>query len=477
MGNYHEVLWYIGSDYSGGRLVVYFTLTLCVSLWCAKTRSKNSIWLAGACGALICLMISTVLLSVIYIPIIGVFYFLAARIEGTRDFKRLLFCSGAGFAVTFLGLCLLHFSYTDSFWYLANSVTKATQFMGVNRRHNVSFWHGNPFNILAFVLGMLTLLDLLRRCVRQQHRGERFRLDYSIVLQLPNVLALIGMTAIEFGKDQELISNFGYFDHTIPLWFLALAGVFSEKLNSLSLRLCGLLVMLLFLGGLAILWCKYSFDLTFPFIVFSDGATQIFVSTVKYSLLIWCSFVFGGLSLLFCRAPILSAVAPTLTVLFCNTICMPRAGWYPIIPTESNFQRSLLTPEQNIEATVEWLRLVNEIDPDRKALLWFSWFTDQYGPLYRQFSAASHFWQMRLVNQTFPKLRRPIAEADSRPATIPSTGTILIMSSKRDAFEAANVAFLDAGRQLWLIKKIPFSYQGVSFSVYLCGVRSARAAE
>jgi hypothetical protein len=150
---------------------------------------------------------------------------------------------------------------------------------------------------------------------------------------------------------------------------------------------------------------------------------------------------------------------------------MPNNYSLPAVSTATHFDPNTFPPRDSLDATVAWLRIADEIDPDRKALLWYNRYGDAYGPVFRQFSAASHFWQERLVNEAFPALDTPIYDADARPATLPTQGKIFILSSESDVFVKARRAFEEKGRDLEWLDVRPFSYKTINFAVYACEVR------
>lgn len=475
MVTFNQVLGTIGTDYSAGRTMLYFTLALWAGIVSVKSDRRKSRTYALLCGVFISLMVSTNFLSIIYTPLLGLIYFMACIIERKRYFISASLLGASGFALGISAMCLFYFCYTGSFWYLASVFAKVTHVMGMNRVHNRTFLYGNPFNMLSFVLGAATIIEVIRLVVAVTFTNKSRRFDYGLALQLPNLVAIFMMWDLEIGWEQETMSNAGYYCHLAPLWFLALAGLFRKKLDSLSVRTFAVVTALLGVSAFTILYCKHAYNLFYPFILFSNGQTA-FLGTIAYSLLIWSVIILAGFSFLYTSDPVLSSFGPVIALIFCDFISMPNAFAAPVVPTTAHFDAASFPSGDSLNATVEWLRLADDIDHDRKALLWYNRYGDAYGAVFRQFSSASHFWQDRLVNESFPSLDDPVYDADARPPTVPVQGEIVIVSSEANVLAKARRAFEGKGRELSAVSVRPFSYKAIKFTVYLCEVSEMNPA-
>jgi len=87
------------------------------------------------------------------------------------------------------------------------------------------------------------------------------------------------------------------------------------------------------------------------------------------------------------------------------------------------------------DLTADWVRLMNRLDPERQAYLWYdsSGDCDQWSGL----AAASHYWQGRVFNERFPEAISPIGEIGIIEPSHLWGRRILIMTSREDLMAKA----------------------------------------
>lgn len=104
---------------------------------------------------------------------------------------------------------------------------------------------------------------------------------------------------------------------------------------------------------------------------------------------------------------------------------------------------------------------MNQEDPSRQRLLWYR-LDERLGYVFRNFSAISHLWQGRLVNEQLPLVVVPEAHWSGPTSILPRAGDELILLSEEvdEMFEQAQRSMRRIGLSLEIVRPISLKTSG-----------------
>ncbi len=388
-----------GHDYPDGRVIMCLAMTMnCISR-SASAASFRSCWLtlAGVCFAL---LVSTAFLGSIYAPVLYLWIIgLWRKAKRTISFPAVVMPI-VGFLAGIMLLCCIHYSYTGVFIYFANTLQKARHIAGQNRLFGWPVTRGifSSFALLPLLLiAYFPFVYVVRRFLLRQ------RLAFPWLYFLPNALAYALLLALQVVQHQETIRNICYFDHATPLVMLALAAVIHPFINRIS-RNAYLVLTLLYIAASLKAYTPDPTSIAFGFFPIVPGINT-------YALLLFLVFTIAELLLWIFHyrqnTTALLTMVVILTQLVWSTLYLPINA---VFLNPNSTSASVCSKTVAFNATVDWVRFIDQIDPRREAYLWYNSADAQAGTLCVSFSAASHLWQGRVLNEAFPKLDIPIGE-------------------------------------------------------------------
>jgi hypothetical protein len=418
---YRYTLISFGSDYTDGRVALYFLLALACAL-CAsrpKLSRMRTLLLLALSGAFAQMMVSTCLLAAALLPVV----FGAVLVVGPSlpmdPFKckimlRQVASAVLGFVAMFLIFCLIDKTfYGGDGFYLRNTFHKMFVFMGQNRVHTTAWRQQGGWLLLPLVAVPVGLAALLSFAWRNR---PLLSLDDRRGMQLIFLLATAPLPyavfiVFQFGFRQETLSNLFYFDFLTPLTFLLVGAMVYKPLSSLNSRDTVMAASGLLLLSVLILFHSHTHFRT----------VQQF--THRGSVYIIAAFLFVVLYLFFTTKTgrVGTIVAVTLVLVVTNFISAS-----PLFPSLFVTQGR----RANFTTVVRWVQLCDVIDPHRQAVVWYD-ISEPAGAAYMEMAAASHLWmEFGVLNEQFPNATNEDIKA--RLAASP-TRTLLLLSQKTEA--------------------------------------------
>jgi hypothetical protein len=243
---YRYTLISFGSDYTDGRVELYFLLALACALCASRPQLSRlrTLLLLGLSGAFAQMMVSTSLLAAALLPVIfGAVLIVGPSFSmGPFKFKimlRQVASAVLGFVIMFLIFSLIDKTvYGGDGFYLRNTLHKMFVIMGENRVRQPAWLQQGSWLLLPLVavpVGLISLLSIAwsnRPLLSLDDRRGMQLISLLATAPLPYAVFII----FQFGFRQETLSNFFYFDFLIPLTFLLVGAMVYRPLLSLNSR-------------------------------------------------------------------------------------------------------------------------------------------------------------------------------------------------------------------------------------------------
>ena len=443
---YQYFLIAVGGDYTDGRVILYYMAILFFISQSSLSQRHSALYMFLA-GAFLAFSVSTALLSVVYVPVICI-YILGKRYLSDKKLIDigLAIAFFIGFGLTIVTMCLVHYSYAGSYIYFWNTLEKAANFLNANRIHNqlrfgVFVWGVVlPFSAIAtgIVYGIRRLL-----------KGGDEPVNGMIVLAwVMNFTTLAILYYLELVRHQETVSNWSYLSQSIPVFFLGLASIIKLFIDEMPPSHLSILLIILLLTN------------TLAFYLFLYGKL--------FTVIMILCVAMGSAVFLLRNAAVLKLTVISILYVLINYhmgqgyILHPGLALTPIVTSRL----------MALEATVKWLELIKVIDPNRKAFLWYDANSKYIGHLFRQFSSASHLWQGRILNESFPQLDVPIGEVGVVDTNhlVDNHIPILVLTRENGLIDTSRTLFLARGILLVENSRWAFSFKDLCFEVIECHV-------
>ncbi len=446
-----ELLACIGNDYTEGRVVIFLMVALYFILRAVDLeihRQRLFLFLAGFAFAL---SVSTALLSMAYAPALAVLFFGKNRLNSGRfelvHLKNSLFCI-LGFFSCVLLLCAINFFYTGHFIYFSNTIVKAQHFLTIERAAAVISldwdWLALPLYGLAGALSIF---------VFGTFKSEDFFLFRKRILLLGIALItnFLFLGYLQLYRHQSAISDPYYFRQTLPLTFLTASGVFfAPWLNRISHS--------------AFVKSSMAF-LVLSFFAFWYTTTYHQRGIFFHDFTILRGAVFLAIFFLVSMAGQKLIPVGIMASFFFLFNLSPEATDH----IHKTTHLSKLIPSRKLAHTmaIQWVELMNRLDPERKAYLWYQRSANRH---WVDLSAASHYWQGRLYNEKFPSVGLPTGENNVvvNPDQLVKQ-PLIIMSPNHDLVLESQKNLLSINIRSTCSKGTDFIVEGKKyFEVYQC---------
>lgn len=452
-GGYQYLLLALGSDYTDGRVITYYCISLYVISLARRAAPRRAALLLVFAGGAYAGMVYTAILSATYLPVLVIQYVLAFGVEEgsllAQCVKRV-----ARFALWFLigilGTTLLlggvHYAYVGRAFFFENTIQKLLFFVGGGfSPPPAPYWL--PTAAWLVVPGAVAFASLYVLCefVAKQRRIRNIcaRCHERHVVALLNIVSLLIMLFIELVVNQWSLQLL-YFDQTLPITFLGLGALLGKReprgitltdLAAISLALVGSLYCLWALGNHQLTYTQARAALTR---VLDAGAYNVLGTlTVLTSLVIYLAHRHLGLRV----------IAIAYLLLF-NLYCFPTEyGVFLYGEREANLEypQSLNSSRKGLLATLELSKFLDSLDPERKCALWYAG-QGPYGQLFLQVNAVAYLNHSSLrINHDFPSLKNfggPLG-SEGRPPT--PNDQLLVLSPNQRASSLAETALREAG--------------------------------
>jgi hypothetical protein len=455
---YRYTLMAIGSDYTDGRVILYFLLGASFALGAAMYRATRAIhsratrWaLFFIAGLFAQMMVSTAVLSVTLLPfILG----LSAVTLTWNTGKQFVFTTMAQLAPIVMGffagaglLSLVNATiYGGTGFYAHNTIHKLLYVLGENRVsitdwHVIRSWLMVPLAIVS--LGIACSLWLIKN---NEHYLVTTAKGMALgVLVLAGVTTFLGYTVLQFAFHQETLSNPTYFNFVTPLVFLFAGALFFCLLEPLH-RSTVFMVFLAY-SGLSI--CLLS--------LFRYGGPSDF----KIALGCVC------LALLWVIYYRYDKASTKIAALCFLLIAVNYMSATPRFPT----QFSSVGRKANFLTVVEWVDLCNRLDKFRKAYVWYN-LKEPPGAAFLEMSSASHMWRSGgVINEEFPQINDEELARITSNIHIDGKANIFLFSQKDDAENIVVARLHDRNLKAVLLERKQLIWKDMPFIVYLFRVQ------
>ncbi len=420
-----------GSDYALGNVMIYYLLTIFLMLGSVAkedlprpvteaARERRWLFLAGVAFAM---CVSTAFLSSVYCVPLAVLYLGKRRLKDGRfqvtAVKNTLFPT-LGFISGVLLLCATHFTYTGNFVYFQGTFDKVTRYLSTGRASSSISYAKDWLAIPIYTLASLAALCLHRR-TRELVRGM------PLVIAMGSLSGLAMLIYLQVARNQASVSDPYYFSQTLPLTFVAMAGVLIRPwADGLSRKAFGRGAILL--AALNLAWFWYS--------TITPRHTFFMAEARPWTALL-VAVVMAGLILL--RKPALALAAIASLVMMINRNPQLADELFP----ERGRTADVPTRQVAMQLSMDWLKMMERVDPERKGFLWYDSAGEKSPRV--MLASVSHFWQLRVYNEHYPQLDIQIGE---HPTIMPEQlvrQPLIVMSDDRTTLDQARRSLRDRG--------------------------------
>ena len=451
----------LGSYYPLSMAIFYHAAVLYFVVKASENKTTWRILYLGLIGFFITCMVSSALLSIIYTPGFLILFYALKKSEKGRlfDFEDIII--PLGFILGILFFCAIHYSYTNTFIYFRLTINKALLFLTQDRtRGGLTDWvfHARWLSFSALIL-FYTLLKLIlakERLFKGFIDAMKFNIRPENAFLLLCNLSLALLSYLQFYRNQGTLVDPYYFSQGFPLITLGIISIIYKEyqvvhFNKKKAIYIGIGIICLITGY------RYKSDLAYARL-FYLLCLIIYLTVImdKIRITLRSSLFWGG----------------SLVVLSLILNHIPGFGpkdahevlTYNDVATHKEIALNL--KQEYLLRSVEWFKLVNEIDPSRKTLMWYD-SREPYGQLFIDFCAISHIWQGGLINQQFPLINVPKNDWRGPSHIDPEAGMqILVLTSFRDKKMAELSSTLSEKRlKFEIIQNIKFDHSFATFDV------------
>lgn len=450
LSTYKYFLIAMGSDYTDGRVILYFSASIYFLL---ASENKKQIFLIIS-GFLYFCAVNVAILALCYLPLLIIISLSGCEVgrDGRGSSNRLqnqlshyleklwkltLYRAGAYFILgcifAYIFLMIVHFSYTGSWMFMANSVNKLFQFVQQNRvPAGTSYESCSYLYLPIFILISLPIFLYLtfQKGAELDPGFMGVGVNNVIVVYVTLFSAILGFFFLQLKFHQETITNVYYFNQLMPIIFLGLGSLFYvviEKLRRAIILAAGLIMLIL---GLLI----FRVTVNNPYI---EGVSHHHINSAMIETIYLALLLIMMIFLFKFRFGLLAMLLVSLCV-----IEMRPWGSTQLSINEFN---TVNNREKIFLLTVPWVRLIERMDPSRQALLWYK--AGDGLSFMSSFAAASHLWQGRVFNESFPNPHGDIPGSANGGMPIESLKNrkIIVMTEDGSLVEKAQKNLREAG--------------------------------
>jgi len=451
-----NLLFAIGTDYPQGVVMIYFLCSIYFILRAADQDVKQPTIPLLFAGFFFSMAVSTAFLSLVLITVLGTL-FIGKILQQTGRLNLgecvrsgILFL--VGFLIGILLLGLLHYSYTGQFVYFGNTLQKAKYFLTI-APHPKPFYLSNSWLIVPFITCLAGLVFVLKQRILRKMDFKEILRDRGLLMVLGLAVGLCTLAYVEFVKRTGTLSDPYYFNQTLPITFLAFSGMFFVYSEKVRLR---------------IFTCIATFFAAASFLLFWWTTRPTYSPAAFANLYTFPLYYYPLFFLLFLGIFALTNKNSFSTVVF--------IGLFLIInitpPSYAAIRHIEAIPSRRyaLELTADWVDLMNQLDPERQAYLWY----DRAGNeiQLQTFAAASHYWQGRVYNESFPAVNVPMGEMGIINPVDLKNKEVLVLTASKNLISVAmnNLAAMNIG--LTCRKVADFrSATDLFFSIYSCSFK------
>ncbi len=449
--SYKYLLIAMGWDYTDGTVVLFLLLTLFLVSKASDSRGGTKYSWLFLSGVSFGLSISTAILSLVFLPILALFYFSKKAINGHGDSVDLaILMPVVGGVCAIVVLSTINWLYTGDFFYFLNTISKLFFFLHQSRIHGhvdgSSDWLFLPLLLILCYPTSLAVRRLLSKNIDNSAIEQDRREALFWILNLASTLILF---VLEFRFNQEAVSNFSYFNQSLPFVFASAAGTIIFPLVK-NLRRDGQI-----LGFSALL---------------TVGALG-FLNTVNnehHLKLVFTVITAGLLVALLIRFRARSVALILAITSFWLINYDPKLNYLLRNPETS--RSAISSREDMLLIDAKWVKFVQQVDPGRKKFLWYN--ADEPNGFLRSLATSSHLWQGRVLNEHYPIVTEPMGEVGIvDPATITS-GLLIVEQAdeSRSLIREAKTGLAARGYTLSVVGLHELRYKNVILRVFDCSV-------
>lgn len=454
LSQYQFFLLSIGSSYTEGRTMVFFTIVLFLldRASFAIHQRKRNLYL-GLAGFFYFMCLNTAILSLVYgFPLLVYYFIMRKGREGQNIFLNKysdFFSLAMGF---FLGFFIVYVTYLKvgiDKVPMKNNIEKLFWFFigGLPTPH-LSQWLPSAI-WLIFPLSILVTYSILmaKTILLKSKRLSQFELGFASLF-----FSLVGLLCFTQFVLKQYPLQLLYFHQTLPVYFLCLGLLISPLISQLNSITFFLYSTALFSLGAATLWIHNNID----FHRLVAGRPIIILALLVFSLSI-IVFISGSKTI----------ANIGLTIFITAFSVLNLVNFVSILPnmdmnhSPAQLSLGLKNSKQNFLATLTWCDYIDVIDPKRSFLLWYN-DNSNIGALIRQFSAPTYLYQAMQFNRVFPSVSPGTSLPGNSGGTTASVGQkILIISEKSDAEELADENLRKVGLSLKVERKDQFIFKTI----------------
>jgi hypothetical protein len=416
---YKNFLASMGCDYTEGRVILYYLASIFFVLKAVES-DRHNLYLFMA-GLFFSFSVSTALLSIVYVVVLFVLY-CGKKIQFTGKIKSLFSISilfiPAGFISGVLLLCLIHYSYTGKFIYFYNTINKAVSFLETGRgAPSLNFsLHWLAIPLFTLCQGVVYAIYLL---LKNKNVHSIFRERWFVFLGA-SITSLLVMSYLQVFKNQNTIQDFYYFNQTIPITFIAMSAIFyspfAKCMDNKTFKI--LSAGFIFLG---IIQFGYYSSMVSPHSIFIN----------KFSITTAIIWILCVCITLYVRNKSIYVISFVIGFFILNISPEPS---YRLLKS-CNATEDVPNRKTAMYLSIEWIKYMNKIDPQRKAYLWYD---KRDSRAYRVgLAASSHLWQGRIYNEFYPDCNVVMGEVGVVNPEVLTQQPLIIISDEDKTLEVA----------------------------------------
>lgn len=406
----------MGSDYPLGMVIFYLTTII---FFIVNSSKQFNVLGSLAIGFSACLMVSSAILSIVYLPALAILYFGLKRKRQGKFFGKEDFFVIAGFLGAMVLLSVAYHSYSGSWIFFKNTLDKMAVNLNMDRTPgNLRFldygWM-QPFRIVFFYF-IIKIFESIFLFIRENWHSKLTVISKAkkLIIDLPNnlsegsvvllsVLSAVGMlTYLQVFKNQGTISDPFYYNQLLPLIALSLVAVAYLQFGEFSSQFIWFFLPVTVIALLLVRIGQSLIKSNIPTLYWLIAIALIlsFFKKYKPNSKRRILFIIFGVSVVLMQAVM-------------QDFWSANSQWAPHTLELKNPQTQktvVLVPGQDVfTIATQWLNTVNKIDPNRDAYIWYD-ISEPFGQIFRDCNAISHFWQERLINEQFPQIK--VADTD-----------------------------------------------------------------
>jgi|GEM_PF-4749411 hypothetical protein len=429
LGVYKHFIISSSSEYIDGIAQAYFLLSL-FFLTPDREKSFPKIRFLFS-GIFFSLLMFTHIYLVVYLPLIGCFYFYFHRPRRLLLFLNHLSLFLIGYLLITLFLCTINDLLCHHFFFFEPMITWTKNFLNQPNPwwHPLSEWK----RILnQYILGMFIFLSsIIALCF---YRFLKSNILFFKVVFILNALILL---YFQFVKKQPLLEYQYYYTYLTPMLFLALGSLLSIFIESTSTK-----TYFLTIG------CIFIFCLIEP-----SFSSKIFNAHAKHFSHLWLYFLlltilFSFTLFLLKKGAFLSFMALCLTLIFANGSITLNSLPYMI--------------GKNIFLSInDAMKTVKDMDSTGNSYFWYN--TDE--PYYRIMfisTCSTYLWGYRLVNENFPSTEGVMGY----PFLDLANKSFFVLTTKPDVSETVQKVLSEKGITVSLLEQSRIKNGKFSFNIF-----------